>query len=58
MNKALKRAACVFIFICAIGLFSALAGGVRWGTFWAGAVAAFTLISAALIAGIVLGSNL
>lgn len=58
MNKALKRAACVFVFICAIGLFCALDGGVRWGTFGAGAVAAFTLISAALIAGIVLDSNL
>lgn len=53
MNKPLKRAVFVFVLICAIGLFCALAGGVQWGTPEAGKAALFTLFPAALVAGAV-----
>ncbi|ENS0078544.1 hypothetical protein ACEXS9_001962 [Salmonella enterica] len=49
----LKRAVFIFVLICAMGLFSALAGGVQWGTPVAGVITAFTFFVATLIAGIV-----
>ncbi|EKK3318973.1 hypothetical protein PMI54_004294 [Salmonella enterica] len=58
MNKPLKSAACVFVLICAIGLFCALAGGVQWGTFDAGMAALFTLLPAAVVAGAVYAARL
>ncbi|EAP0827533.1 hypothetical protein DXO04_15315 [Salmonella enterica] len=53
MNKPLKRAVFIFVLICAMGLLSALAGGVQWGTPVAGIIAFFTFSVATLIAGIV-----
>ncbi|ENU7734893.1 hypothetical protein ACE3YX_001407 [Salmonella enterica] len=58
MNKPLKRAAFVFVLICATGLFCALAGGVKWGTFDAGMSALFTLFPAAVAAGAVYAASL
>ncbi|EMT0828622.1 hypothetical protein WMC13_004585 [Salmonella enterica] len=49
----LKRAVFIFVLICAMGLFSALAGGVQWGTPVAGVITALTFFVATLIAGIV-----
>ncbi|EDS8889526.1 hypothetical protein GQC79_004497 [Salmonella enterica] len=50
MSKRLKKAICVFVLICAAGLFCALAGGVQWGTFEAGMAAFFTLLPAVIVA--------
>lgn len=50
MNKRLKKAICVFVLICATGLFCALAGGVQWGTPDAGKAALSTLLSAVIVA--------
>ncbi|EAP6364822.1 hypothetical protein XS16_001811 [Salmonella enterica subsp. enterica serovar Newport] len=58
MNKPLKRAVFVFVLICVIGTFCALAGGVKWGTFDAGMSALFTLFPAALVAGAVYAGSL
>lgn len=58
MSKRLKRAAFVFVLICAMGAFCALAGGVQWGTPDAGMAALFTLSPAAIIAGAVYASSL
>ncbi|EBB4095232.1 hypothetical protein CGF73_07045 [Salmonella enterica] len=49
----LKRAVFIFVLICAMGLFSALAGGVQWGTPVAGIIAAITFLSAILFSGLV-----
>ncbi|EIW6805594.1 hypothetical protein MF428_003517, partial [Salmonella enterica] len=48
----------VFVFICVMGLFCALAGGVKWGTFDAGMSALFTLLPAAVVAGAVYAASL
>ncbi|EHX6274108.1 hypothetical protein NUR12_001045 [Salmonella enterica] len=53
MNQPLKRAVFIFVLICAMGLLSALAGGVQWGTPVAGIAAGATFLFATLIAGIV-----
>lgn len=53
MTSPLKRAVFIFVLICAMGLLSALAGGVQWGTPVAGIIAFFTFSIATLIAGIV-----
>lgn len=58
MNKPLKRAVFVFVLICVIGTFCALAGGVQWGTPDAGMAALFTLFPAALVAGAVYAGSL
>ncbi|ENT4610125.1 hypothetical protein ACFDWB_003128 [Salmonella enterica] len=58
MSKPLKRAVFVFVFICVMGLFCALAGGVKWGTFDAGMSALFTLLPAAVVAGTVYAASL
>lgn len=58
MSKRLKKAVCVFVLICVMGLFCALAGGVKWGTFDAGMSALFTLFPAALVAGAVYAASL
>lgn len=58
MSKPLKSAVCVFVLVCAIGLFCALAGGVQWGTFDAGMSALFTLFPAAVVAGAVYAGSL
>ncbi|HCM6303638.1 TPA: hypothetical protein N3Z72_001888 [Salmonella enterica subsp. enterica serovar 6,14:y:1,7] len=58
MSKQLKRAVFIFVLICAIGLFCALAGGVKWGTFDAGMSALFTLFPAAIVAGAVYAASL
>lgn len=58
MNKPLKRAVFVFVLICVMGTFCALAGGVQWGTPDAGMAALFTLSPAAIIAGAVYASSL
>ncbi|EAA8034735.1 hypothetical protein RS536_002907 [Salmonella enterica] len=49
----LKRAVFIFVLICAMGLFSALASGVQWGTPVAGIITAFTFFVATLVAGAV-----
>lgn len=58
MSKPLKRAVFVFVLICVIGTFCALAGGVQWGTPDAGMAALFTLFPAAIIAGAVYAGSL
>ncbi|EIZ5130086.1 hypothetical protein MP659_002675 [Salmonella enterica] len=50
MNKPLKRAVFVFVFICAMGTFCALAAGVEWGTPAAGISAVITLVTAVIVA--------
>ncbi|EAY4772726.1 hypothetical protein S828_14595 [Salmonella enterica] len=50
MSKRLKKAVCVFVLICAIGLFCALAGGVQWGTPDAGKAALSTFLPAVIFA--------
>lgn len=58
MSKPLKRAVFIFVLICTMGLFCALAGGVKWGTFDAGMSAHFTLFPAAIVAGAVYAASL
>lgn len=58
MSKPLKRAVFVFVLICVMGTFCALAGGVKWGTPDAGMAALFTLSPAAIIAGAVYAGSL
>lgn len=58
MSKPLKRAVFVFVLICVMGTFCALAGGVQWGTPDAGMAALFTLFPAALVAGAVYAGSL
>ncbi|ECH0824135.1 hypothetical protein FPD09_21335 [Salmonella enterica] len=53
MTSPLKRAVFIFVLICAMGLFNALAGGVQWGTPVAGIITAFTFFVATLVAGAV-----
>lgn len=57
MNKPLKRAVFVFVFICAMGTFCALAAGVKWGTFDAGMAALFTLLPASIVAAAVYATS-
>ncbi|EJX4185826.1 hypothetical protein ACGGXQ_004478 [Salmonella enterica] len=53
MSKPLKRAVFIFVLICLMGLFCALAGGVQWGTPAAGITAAITFLGAILFADLV-----
>ncbi|EDQ6552921.1 hypothetical protein S675_001014 [Salmonella enterica subsp. enterica] len=48
----LKRSVFIFVLICLMGLFCALAGGVQWGTPDAGITAAITFLGAILFAGL------
>ncbi|ENS4525824.1 hypothetical protein ACE09S_003838 [Salmonella enterica] len=57
MSQPLKRAVFIFVLICLMGLISALAGGVQWGTPVAGIITAFTFFVATLVAGIVYGDD-
>ncbi|EDQ2390011.1 hypothetical protein RU50_000911 [Salmonella enterica subsp. enterica] len=58
MSKPLKIAIFVFVFICAMGAFCAMAAGVKWGTLDAGLSALFTLIPASVAAAAVYAGSL
>lgn len=58
MSKPLKIAVFVFVAICAMGTFCALAAGVKWGTPDAGLSALFTLTPVSVVAAAVYAASL
>ncbi|MBS3895008.1 hypothetical protein [Serratia marcescens] len=47
-SKVLTNAAIAFLFICVLGAFIGLAGGVAWWTYGCGVLTTFTLLIACM----------
>lgn len=52
--KRILLAAATFLWVCLLGFFTALAGGVEWGTQAAGAIALSTFLIAGWLTALVL----